>query len=181
MQIICSCRTSRNSASSKSTFRYFHFAYRCVSLTQRTLQLSQKVAKIEQVSIENFALDFTVSGYDIELRVRTHLPLRRWMEADLLIAWRAWYLSNIRKCQRICSWSPGCDPWKRRFASGEGFQGKILQGLSNHWSACIFCGRTSYTFWQFWRKLEHGEWVNCPRLRLDILYINGYDSFVRSL
>ena len=44
------------------------------------------------------------AGYDIELWVRTHLPLRWWMVADLLIAWKAWYLS-IRKCQRIHSWS----------------------------------------------------------------------------
>ncbi|KAF8817458.1 hypothetical protein BYT27DRAFT_7074713 [Phlegmacium glaucopus] len=31
-------------------------------------KLSQKVAKIEQVSIEDLALDFTIPGYDIELR-----------------------------------------------------------------------------------------------------------------
>jgi E3 ubiquitin-protein ligase TRIP12 len=37
----------------------------CLS-TQRTLQLSQKVAKIEQVCIEDLALDFTIPGYDIE-------------------------------------------------------------------------------------------------------------------
>lgn len=34
------------------------------------VQLSQKVAKIEKVSIEDLALDFTIPGYDIELRVR---------------------------------------------------------------------------------------------------------------
>ena len=33
------------------------------------VQLSQKVAKIEKVSIEDLALDFTIPGYDIELRV----------------------------------------------------------------------------------------------------------------
>jgi E3 ubiquitin-protein ligase TRIP12 len=32
-------------------------------------QLSQKVAKIEQVNVEDLALDFTIPGYDIELRV----------------------------------------------------------------------------------------------------------------
>ena len=40
------------------------------------LQLSQKLAKIEQVSIEDLALDFTIPGYDIELRVRNHSPVR---------------------------------------------------------------------------------------------------------
>ena len=50
--------------------KYFHIAYCFVSSTQRALQLSQKVAKIEQVSIEDLALDFTIPGYDIELRVR---------------------------------------------------------------------------------------------------------------
>jgi E3 ubiquitin-protein ligase TRIP12 len=34
------------------------------------LQLSQKVAKIERVNIEDLVLDFTIPGYDIELRVR---------------------------------------------------------------------------------------------------------------
>ena len=33
------------------------------------LQMSQKVAKIERVNIEDLALDFTIPGYDIELRV----------------------------------------------------------------------------------------------------------------
>ena len=31
--------------------------------------MSQKVAKIERVNIEDLALDFTIPGYDIELRV----------------------------------------------------------------------------------------------------------------
>lgn len=33
-------------------------------------QLAQKVAQIEQVNVEDLALDFTIPGYDIELRVR---------------------------------------------------------------------------------------------------------------
>lgn len=33
------------------------------------LQLSQKVALIENVNIEDLALDFTIPGSDIELRV----------------------------------------------------------------------------------------------------------------
>lgn len=34
------------------------------------LQLSRKVAMVESVTIEDLALDFTIPGYDIELRVR---------------------------------------------------------------------------------------------------------------
>ena len=58
------------------SIKYFNFAYFFVFSTQRALQLSQKVAKIEHVSIEDLALDFTIPGYDIELRVRTHSPVR---------------------------------------------------------------------------------------------------------
>jgi E3 ubiquitin-protein ligase TRIP12 len=36
--------------------------------SSRKDKLSQKVAKIEKVSIEDLALDFTIPGYDIELR-----------------------------------------------------------------------------------------------------------------
>ena len=64
------------------TIRYFHFAYCSASSTQRALQLSQKVAKIEQVSIEDLALDFTIPGYDIELRVRTQFTcsmMKSWL------------------------------------------------------------------------------------------------------
>jgi hypothetical protein len=56
--------------------KYLNFVYRLVSSAERVLQLSQKVAKIEHVSIEDLALDFTIPGYDIELRVRTHSPIR---------------------------------------------------------------------------------------------------------
>ena len=56
--------------------KVLYFACCFVSSTQCALQLSQKVAKIEQVSIEDLSLDFTIPGYDIELRVRTHSPVR---------------------------------------------------------------------------------------------------------
>lgn len=47
----------------------------CSSRLDRTtplttfLQLKRKVALIENVSIDDLALDFTIPGYDIELRV----------------------------------------------------------------------------------------------------------------
>jgi E3 ubiquitin-protein ligase TRIP12 len=41
---------------------------------QRFSKLSQKVARIERTTIEDLALDFTIPGYDIELRVK--LPIR---------------------------------------------------------------------------------------------------------
>ena len=46
---------------------YFpHLAFRGADAV---LQMSQKVVKIERVNIEDLALDFTIPGYDIELRV----------------------------------------------------------------------------------------------------------------
>ena len=41
------------------------------SLTE-SLQLAGKIGLIEMVSVEDLALDFTVPGYDIELKVRRH-------------------------------------------------------------------------------------------------------------
>lgn len=35
------------------------------------MQLLRKVAMVESVAVEDLALDFTIPGYDIELRVRS--------------------------------------------------------------------------------------------------------------
>jgi len=38
-------------------------------------KLSQKIAVIEKAKVEDLALDFTIPGYDIELRVRYDYPM----------------------------------------------------------------------------------------------------------
>jgi E3 ubiquitin-protein ligase TRIP12 len=45
--------------------------FRCLNMPLiMFFQLSRKIAAIEKVNVEDLALDFTIPGYDIELRVR---------------------------------------------------------------------------------------------------------------
>lgn len=50
--------------------------------TNNSVKLSIKVARIEKVTIEDLELDFTIPGYDIELRVRHKLEMCFFMYAQ---------------------------------------------------------------------------------------------------